>query len=179
MDKLFIPIIEGTDRPKRRSLSVANYITDLANTLTLVDAVLVDPVELDFSYSASDPKYSDIVKKADAFVIVVPEYNHSFPGTLKMLLDTELKKYARKPVALAGVSVGPWGGIRAIQSLVPVLRKLGLSVTSSDMYFPNAGSLFNEDGDPVDSETGDRVKEVLTELIWMAQALKWGRENLA
>jgi NAD(P)H-dependent FMN reductase len=59
-------------------------------------------------------------------ILVVPEYNHSFPGLLKNVLDTNLKEYIHKAVGVCGVSADPFGGERMIESLLPVLRKLGL-----------------------------------------------------
>ena len=59
------------------------------------------------------------MNRADAIVIVVPEYNHSFPGLLKHVLDSCLKEYIHKAVGVVGVSAGPFGGARVIQHLLP------------------------------------------------------------
>jgi hypothetical protein len=66
------------------------------------------------------------VNRADALVIVAPEYNHGYPGLLKHVLDTNLKEYIHKAAGIVGVSAGIFGGARAIQNLIPVLRELGL-----------------------------------------------------
>ena len=108
---------------------------------------------------------------------MVPEYNHSFPGTLKRLLDSELKNYIHKPVAFAGVSNGPWGGVRAIESLVNAVREMGLIATFTDVQFPHADKLFDEHGTLLDEKYLRRIKKSYTELIWMATALQWGREH--
>ena len=112
------------------------------------------------------------------FFIVVPEYNHSFPGTLKRLLDSELQNYNHKAVAFAGVSAGPWGGTRAVESLVNVVRELGLAATHADANFPTVQNLFDEKGNLIDDKYVSRVQKSFRELIWMSKALKWGRENL-
>jgi NAD(P)H-dependent FMN reductase len=54
---------------------------------------------------------------ADGFIIVSPEYNHSYPGELKMLLDMLFSQYAHKPVGICGVSSGAWGGTRMVEQL--------------------------------------------------------------
>ena len=64
--------------------------------------------------------------RADGLVIVAPEYNHGYPGILKHALDTNLKEYIHKPVGLCGVSAGGFGGTRVIESLLPVMRELGM-----------------------------------------------------
>ena len=57
-------------------------------------------------------------------------------GSLKSVLDLLLKEYIHKAVAFVGVSAGPWGGTRVIESMVPMVRELGLAVTFSDLNFP-------------------------------------------
>ena len=73
--------------------------------------------------------------RADALVLVSPEYNHGYPGLLKHVLDTSLKEYIHKAVGVAGVSAGVFGGARAIQNLIPVLRELGLVTIFWDVNF--------------------------------------------
>src|SRR5579863_1551156 len=58
--------------------------------------------------------------RADGFVIVTPEYNHGYPGTLKNVLDHVFDEWNRKPFALVGAG-GIYGGVRAIDGLRLVL----------------------------------------------------------
>jgi hypothetical protein len=62
--------------------------------------------------------------------------------------------------------------------MVPMVRELGLAVTFSDLNFPFVQRTFNEDGKMLDPAFEQRAKDFLDELVWMAQVLKWGRENL-
>lgn len=183
MKKLVIPILLGTVRPKRRSLQVAQLIEKVGKTIPEIEVALVDPSEYHFPYDGNDPenkdpKYSALTKRADGFFIVTPEYNHSFPGTLKRMLDSELENYIHKPVALAGISDRMFGGVRAIESLVPTVRELGLVATFADLYFPEVDKLFDEQGEIIDQGYVRRIEHGFRELIWMARALQWGRENL-
>lgn len=119
------------------------------------------------------------MNEADALIFVVPEYNHSFPGLLKHVLDTNLKEYIHKAAGVCGVSAGPFGGARMIQNLLPVLRELGLVTIFSDVYFGGAGKLFDPaTGAISDPAYAGRVDKFLNELVWMARALRFGRENL-
>ena len=118
-------------------------------------------------------------QQADGLIIVAPEYNHSFPGLLKHVLDTNLTEYIHKAVGVCGVSAGPFGGVRMIQSLIPVLRELGLVTIFWDVYFGNAGKLFDPvTGKITDSAYTHRLKKFLDELVWMARALRYARENI-
>lgn len=182
MSKLNIAVLIGTTREQRKSVHAAKLVAEAGNTYEDVDAFLVDPKDFNFVGDGNDPegqdaKYTAITDKADAFFIVTPEYNHSFPGSLKRMLDSELKNYIHKPVAFAGVSSGQWGGVRAIESLVNAVREMGLVATFTDMQFPKINELFNEEGVLQNEAYKDYVKGAWTELIWMAKVLKAGRDN--
>ena len=183
MGKLFIPILLGTTRPKRESIKAARLVEQVGKTIDEIEVLLVDPNDYQFPFDGNDtenkdPQYSALTEKADGFFIVTPEYNHSFPGTLKRMLDSELQNYIHKPVAFAGVSDGIFGGARAIESLVTTVREMGMVATFSDVYFPQVPQLFDEKGEIKDKGYIRRIERAYTELIWMAKALKWGRENL-
>ena len=183
MAKLFIPILLGTVREGRKSEQAAVYIHKVITQNKEIESEIVDPRQLNLpgdgnNEGANDPRYSEITKRADGFIIVTPEYNHSFPGSLKRMLDSELKNYIHKPVVVAGVSAGGWGGIRAIQSLVPVLRELGMAVTFSDIMVTSSYKAFGEDGKPTNEKLKSGIETALTELIWYAKTLNWGKENL-
>ncbi len=183
MSKLFIPILLGTTRPKRQSIKAAKLIEKIGNTISEIKVQLVDPNDYNFPFDGNDPEnknpeYSKLTLNADAFFIVTPEYNHSFPGTLKRMLDSELANYIHKPVAFAGVSNGIFGGARAIEALIRTVREMGMISTFSDVYFPQIQNTFDENGKLLDEGYIKRIERAYIELIWMAKSLKWGRENL-
>ncbi len=183
MEKLFIPILLGTTRPKRRSIHAAKLVEKVGKSLSEIEVQLVDPGDYHFPFDGNDPenkdpRYSELTLKADGFFIVTPEYNHSFPGTLKRMLDSELKSYIHKPVAFAGVSDGIFGGARVIEALTSTVREMGMIATFSDVYFPQVQNLFDEKGEIKVEGYVKRIERAYEELIWMAKALKWGRENL-
>ncbi len=124
------------------------------------------------------PEWRDAIIKADGLVVVTPEYNHGYPGSLKSVIDLLLPEYIHKAVTFVGVSAGPWGGTRVIEACVPMVRELGLVVTFSDLNFPLVGDKFDEEGKITDDAYEERVKGFLDELIWMSRTLQWGRENL-
>ena len=132
----------------------------------------------DAGEAIKDAQFSATVDRA-GLILVVPKSNHSFPGLLKHVLDTNLKEYIHKAVGVCGVSAGPFGGARMIQSLLPVLRELGLVTIFSDVYFGSAGKLFDPaTGGITDPAYSRRVGKFVDELVWMARTLRQGRENL-
>jgi NAD(P)H-dependent FMN reductase len=91
------------------------------------------------------------------------------------MIDSELEHYNHKPVAFAGVSSGGWGGVRAVESLVPAVRETGLVVLSWDIYFPRVQDMF-EDSGALKSEHVERydsnLQKLYDELILLARLFK-------
>jgi NAD(P)H-dependent FMN reductase len=181
---IFAPVILGTSRQGRASEYAAHFVVDHVAKRPDMRTDLIDIRNIrlsidDAGEALKDPKFSKTVNDADALIFVVPEYNHSFPGLLKHVLDTNLKEYIHKAAGVCGVSAGPFGGARMIQNFLPVLRELGMVTIFSDVYFGNAGKLFDPaTGKITDAAYGGRLDRFLNELIWMARALRFGREHL-
>ncbi|MDB5185631.1 MAG: NADPH-dependent reductase [Candidatus Saccharibacteria bacterium] len=183
MDRLYIPILVGTVREQRKSIDAAHLIEQVGKTIEGIEVELVDPKDFTFPGDGNDPegkdpRYTAIVTRADGFIIVTPEYNHSFPGTLKRMLDSELDLYTHKPVAFAGVSNGGWGGVRVIESLLSPVRTMGMVASFRDMQFPRVQDLFDDNDQLQDEAYIDRIKAFYEELIWMTKVLKAGRETI-
>lgn len=184
MADITIAVLAGTTRAQRRSINAARYVADFARALSGVEVIFVDPLDFTFEGDGNDPegkdsRYTDITARADAFFVVTPEYNHSFPGSLKRMLDSELANYNHKPVAFAGVSDGNWGGTRAVESLVPAVRETGLVVMSWDVFFPYVQNIFDENGH-INDDFKERYEKSLgklfDELLWFARILKEARQ---
>jgi len=184
MTKLYIPVLAGTTREQRKSIFAARLVAEVGATFDEVETEVIDPKDFNFPGDGNDPegkdaRYTAITARADGFFVVSPEYNHSFPGSLKRMLDSELKNYVHKPVAFAGASSGAWGGIRAIEALVGTVREMGLVSTFTDMQFPKVQDLFDDEGTLLDESYREYVKGAWIELIWMAKTLEYGRQNIA
>jgi len=123
--------------------------------------------------------FSEKIQKADALVIVAPEYNHGYPGLLKHALDTNLKEYIHKAVGICGVSAGPFGGTRVIENLLPVMRELGLVTIFWDVNFSSVQNSFDSSGKLKDEAYIRRMEKFFKELIWMAKVLRYGRTNIS
>ena len=119
------------------------------------------------------------MERADALVVVSPEYNHGYSGLLKHLLDSCLKEYVHKAVGVVGVSAGSFGGTRGIENLLPVLRELGLVTVFWDVNFSSVQTVFDESGALRDQAYLARIDKFLKELVWMAKTLRHGREHVA
>lgn len=177
---LTIAVLAGTTREGRQSIKAANYVADFARTLPDVEVIFIDPKDFPMQNDGDNSEtrnsqYADITARADAFYIVTPEYNHSIPGSLKRLLDSEYDNYYHKPVGLAGVSDGSWGGVRVCEALLPVMHTMGMPVIRSELYFPHVDKMFDEQGNILDEHREryqQNLHKVFDELLWFARLLK-------
>lgn len=182
-EKLYIPIILGTAREGRFSELVASFVYQEVSKFDNIETEIIDV--RDFRIKATDDtgtlpkakKWKKIAKRADGFLIVSPEYNHSFPGELKMMLDLAYPEYARKPAAICGVSSGGFGGVRMVEQLRLVFITLKLLPIRATVYFSNVKTLFTKGGKIQDEGYAPQVKAMMSDLIWHANALRAARKN--
>src|SRR6185369_16933924 len=166
------PVILGTVRQGRASENVAKFVFEQVKRREGVETEFIDIRELNFKADDAgeqikDQKFSAACERADGLVVVTPEYNHGYPGMLKHVLDSNLKEYIHKAAGICGVSAGGFGGTRVIQSLLPVLRELGLVTIFWDGNFSGAQALFDDAGEIKDRPTHEkRLDKFLAELIW-------------
>lgn len=185
MDQLSIPVLLGTNRKLRKSVHVAKWLVSEMEKRPEIRTRLFDAADFalphdDYGQELKDrfPEWRDAIVQADGLVIVTPEYNHGYPGSLKAVLDLLLREYVHKAVAFVGVSAGAWGGTRVIEAMVPMCRELGLAVTFTDLNFPFVEKTFDDQGKLLDDAFEKRVTAFLDELLWMSRVLKWGRANV-
>ena len=181
---LFIPVILGTVRQGRASENVARFVFGEVRKRAGVETELIDIGQLSFPVddageAIKDAKFSATVARADGLILVVPEYNHGYPGLFKHVLDSNLKEYIHKAVGICGVSAGGLGGARVIENLLPVLRELGLVTIFWDGNFSSAQKLFDAEGNILDPAYVRRIDKFLGELVWMSKVLRHGRESIS
>ncbi|MBM2823659.1 MAG: NADPH-dependent reductase, partial [Thermoleophilia bacterium] len=163
---LAVPVILGTSRQGRMSEHAAKLMCAQIAKRQGVETELIDIATLpipvnDAGEDVKDVEFAEKMNRADALVIVAPEYNHGYPGLLKHVLDTNLSEYVHKAAGIVGVSAGVFGGARVIQNLIPVLRELGLVTIFWDVNFTSVGSRFDDDGNLLDESFLPRVDKFL------------------
>jgi len=180
---LYSPVILGTARLGCMSAHAARLVASELSKRPEIDTDLIDIAKLplptnDAGEAIKQAEFSALMDRADALVVVSPEYNHGYPGLLKHVLDSCLKEYIHKAVGIVGVSAGPFGGTRVIQNLLPVMRELGLVSIFWDVNFSSVQKAFDQQGRLSDESYIRRIDKFLQELIWMARTLRHGREQV-
>ena len=153
-----LKIILASTRPGSISPAIDSFVADRARSQGRFDRVeLLDLAEiaLPFLDEPHHPRlgtytkphtlaWSQEVDGADAFVIVVPEYNGGFPAALKNALDYLHAEWRDKPLGVVSYGGGPGGGAGAAAMLVPVTRALGMVTTDHGVAIGGAPRLIVE-----------------------------------
>ena len=121
-DRLSVALLVASTRPGRFADALVPWLEKRLAACSWVDLVVVDLAADTGSPIASRLAY------ADAFVVLVPEYNHSFPGSLKTAIDAHHAEWARKPVAFVSYGASS-GGIRAVEQLRQVFPEVRATTT--------------------------------------------------
>ena len=176
MSGTFIPVILGTARPGRRSAEIAQLAIEHLQE-RFIETELVDVADFAITGTGSNEEehliaqYRDVIGRADGFVVVAPEYNHSFPGELKLLLDSAYAEYNRKPVGIVSVSSGLLGGTRMAQQLSLVALALEMIPVSPTVHVPEVANAVAEDGAFGEAGLNDALHDMVSELSFYAGAM--------
>ncbi|MFB6190642.1 MAG: NADPH-dependent FMN reductase [Candidatus Nanohaloarchaea archaeon] len=168
-------VVEGTVREGRKSIHAARHVTELLDREH--DAELFDPADRDIPHLGNrrykdeeSPTPEDIeefgekVEDTDGIVIVSPEYNHSYPGALKNLLDYLYPEYEDKPFSYVTVSGGGFGGVRVLEDLESLTVTLG-GIPGPSIPVSNIGDIFSGEGELVDEEYEQRFQDFVEEVV--------------
>jgi NAD(P)H-dependent FMN reductase len=182
-------VLIGSVREGRFGPVVAGWIADRASEHGgfEVDVVDLADFEIPLVLPAESPKLAgdayprprgmaDLTARldaADAFVVVTPEYNHSYPASLKAAIDWHFTQWTAKPVAFVSYG-GAAGGRHAVLHLENVLTELHAVTIRDGLAFPNYFVTF-EDGEPLDAQADVYAKAMLDQLAWWASALREAR----
>ena len=181
---LKVLVIVGSTRPTRIGGAIGDWIAEQARQAGGWDVTVADLRAMDLPMM-DEPKHprlgeyehshtrqwSALVAQQDAFIIVMPEYNHSYTAPVKNALDYLSKEWQEKPVALVSYG-GVSAGLRAVTALKPALAALRMVPITDAVSIPNA-SQHVQDGVfvPSDSATSSATT-VLKELRRWALALQ-------
>lgn len=114
---------------------------------------------------------------ADAFVLVTPEFNHSFPAALKNLIDWHRPEWQAKPVGFVSYG-GVGGGLRAVEQLRQIFAELHAVTVRDSVSLHGPWSGLGQDGVPRDAAvTESATKNMVGQLDWWGRALRTARAN--
>lgn len=180
-----LAVIIGSTRRGRFGPTVANWLAEQAAKQFEVDLVDLAAAKLPATLPDTDEEtpqevavLSTRLAAADAFAIVTPEINCSFPATLKTALDWYYEEWHAKPVAI--VSYGrESGGLYATAQLRQVFTELQAVTIRNTVALPCYWEQFTADGGWPRPSAGYEAsaKLMLDQLVWWAAALQDARNR--
>ncbi|MFT4263986.1 MAG: NAD(P)H-dependent oxidoreductase [Nocardioides sp.] len=186
-----LAIIIGSVREGRFGPTVAAWVARRAEEQGRFDVDVVDLADYDLSSPLpnASPKYAgsdyprpaglsgltERLDAADAFAIVTPEYNHSYPASLKAAIDWHFTPWTAKPVAFVSYG-GAAGGRHAALHLENVFTELHAVTIRDGLAFANYFVTW-KDGKPQDPAAADYAAAMLTQLAWWSEALHAARAS--
>lgn len=186
-NSLRLTILLGSVREGRLGPAVADWFTSRVRAR---DGLAVDVIDLaDHPLPLTLPGYAGALSAetarereqlsarlaaADAFAVVTPEYNHTFPAGLKNFLDWFLDEWAAKPVGFVSYG-GMGGGLRAVEHLRPVFAELHAVTVRDSVSFHTAWEQIGDSGLSASEASEGAAKSMLDQLVWWGDVLRRGR----
>jgi NAD(P)H-dependent FMN reductase len=181
---LRLAVIIGSSREGRTGPAVARWFVEETESFAMFDVDVLDLacVELPLSLTQAPGAESagvlaavgERLESADAFVVITPEYNHSFTAPMKNLIDWHRTQWQAKPVGFVSYG-GLSGGLRAVEQLRQVFAELHATTIRDTVSFHGVWQHIGEDGALDAPDASVPAKVMLEKLQWWAAALKDAR----
>lgn len=171
-----IGIISGSIRLGSNALKVARHLEavygGLGEQTHLLDLRALPPEAYTGEAYADRPDsvvkgFVEPVLAASGLVVVVPEYNGSYPGVLKHFIDLLPfpESFENRPVAFVGVAAGYYGGLRAVEQLQMVFAYRNGLLFNKRVFIPNVYGIMGEGGEIADAGIRERLEGQATAFV--------------
>jgi NAD(P)H-dependent FMN reductase len=176
-----VGLIYGSTREGRFCDKVAAWAADQIVSSGKFSIDIIDPlaISLDAGKARKEhsPSLRELVDRAEAFVVVTPEYNHGYPAPLKALIDSVGTEWQAKPVAFVSYG-GVSGGLRAVEQLRQVFAELHAVTMRDAVSFAGAWEQFDQSGKLREPGRANKsMTTMLARLHWWAVALRAARSE--
>jgi chromate reductase, NAD(P)H dehydrogenase (quinone) len=167
-----ITIVSGTNRTGSNTLKVAKEYQRLLGEKGARAGIFslegVNVMERDAAFEKIE---NEIILPTDSFIFIVPEYNGSFPGVLKMLFDTGSSHqiWFNKQALITGNSTGRAGNLRGMDHLADILNYVKITVHPNKLPLSMVNKLMDSEGKFNDIGTLNAINTQLDEFLYWRQ----------
>ena len=107
-------------------------------------------------------RFQEAVDRCQGMITVIPEYNGSFPGSLKYFIDLLRfpDSFKGLPCAFVGIAAGMWGGLRAVEQMQMVFQYRQARQFNKRVFIPHINAALGED-DRLTPELTERMQAML------------------
>jgi chromate reductase, NAD(P)H dehydrogenase (quinone) len=161
-------IIAGTNRAGSNTLKVAKEYQRLLKERGLESIVFsLEGIDLLNRNKAFEAIENEVIIPSEKLLFIVPEYNGSFPGVLKLLFDTgkSHKMWWHKKALLTGISTGRAGNLRGMDHLAGILNYLKITVHPNQLPISVVDKLMDKNGKFTDESTVAAIRQQLDSFI--------------
>lgn len=184
-ERLRVALVIGSTRATRFGPTIAQWFAEEARQNDAVELDVVDlaayplPVAVTEAPEPADAATAEALsarlERAEAFVVLTPEYNHSFPAPLKVAIDWNYTQWQAKPIGFVSYG-GLAGGLRAVEQLRQVYAEMHAVTLRDTVSFHGARATFDANGNPKEPEgCAAAAKTMLDQLVWWGVALREAR----
>jgi NAD(P)H-dependent FMN reductase len=178
-----IAVISGTNRDGNNSIKLARHCSGLireqGEAVELLDLRELPPQAFAVNGYQEKPDelvhgFIDKVLASDGLMVVVPEYNGSYPGVLKYFIDLLPfpESFDCRPVAFIGLAAGYYGGLRAVEQLQMVFAYRNAYLFNRRVFIPGAYKVFGEEGEILDDDLKARLATQAEKFLHFTRAIK-------
>ena len=179
-----VSIISSSVREGRKSHNVSLYFQNYLIENKLATTEIIDLKAYNFPIFEGTLKtlthpaenvleFADKIKSSDGIIIVTPEYNGGYPASLKNAIDLLYEEWRHKPVGIATVSAGPFGGQQCMVALQFTLWKMMAWTIPAMFSVPTVDEAYDDSGKAMDKSNSDKLAAVfIKELLWCIEADK-------
>ena len=170
-----LTIISATNRLNSKTLKVAKYYQQefadkgVESKIISLEHLPVDVLNTDMYGKRSEAfeEIQHLISATDKFLFVIPEYNGSYPGVLKVLIDAcnFPESFSNKKAALIGLSSGKYGNVRGVDHFTGVCHYINLFVLPTRLHIPNIVSELDVDGKFCKVDTINFIKDQVERFI--------------
>ncbi|WP_156727625.1 NADPH-dependent FMN reductase [Streptomyces apocyni] len=178
---LQVAVIVGSTREGRVGDAIAHWFTERAAKRGDLDVEVIDlidytdfPARYPHLATTAMTRFTHRVDRAEAFVVVTPEYNRSFPASLKQAIDYAYDEWHAKPVGFVSYGHGS-RGLYAVEALRCVFTELH-AMSLRDVVGLNLAEEFTAAPEAVPGSAADQAADtLLDQLLWWGLALREAR----
>lgn len=156
-----ITIIVGTNRPHSNTAKIARLYSNELSLLNIPHQVLnLENKDILYRNDLVKALEHEYLLATDKFILILPEYNGSFPGIFKLLLDnTDIRNcWWHKKAMLTGVADGRGGNLRGLEHMTNILHYLKVNVFYHKVHLSKINQLLDENGNIRDEAVAAELK---------------------
>jgi NAD(P)H-dependent FMN reductase len=180
-----IAILSSSVREGRKSHFVSLYFQQYLLENNLATTEIIDLKTYNFPIfpgtikTISDPSddildFAKRIKSSDGLIIVTPEYNGGIPASLKNVIDLLYDEWYHKPVAIATVSDGQFGGSQVLVALQFTLWKMKAWTVPGMFTVPFVDKAYDANGNALDKPASDKLAAAfIKELLWCVETVTY------